>query len=399
MTEQTFHPELDPPKSQRAYDVRVARIALICTSVVVATGIGVALLWRLRVIVLLIFVSLFLGALLHPVVSFVERRGVRRGIATTIVFFVSAALAGSLVYLLVHPVYTSATSFAKELPTLVRQAQNGKGPLGHLVNRLHLESYVKKNVPRLESLIAGLGRPALAIGKTVISGVVALVTVGILTFFILLEMPRLFRGVLDWMRPERALRVRKILGDVSQAVAGYMLGNLATSMIAGIVVFATLSLLNVPYAGILAIWVGVIDFLPLVGGLLAGVPTVAVALLHSLPAGVVTLIVFLVYQQIENHILNPVVMSRTVRLNPLWVLLAILIGAELGGLVGSTFGELIGALLAVPTASAFQVVAKELWGEHQASKSADENDDTQPTGGEGASIGHGASSGPSTPAA
>jgi predicted PurR-regulated permease PerM len=376
MTEQTFHPELDPPKSQRAYDVRVARIALICTSVVVATGIGVALLWRLRVIVLLIFVSLFLGALLHPVVSFVERRGVRRGIATTIVFFVSAALAGSLVYLLVHPVYTSATSFAKELPTLVRQAQNGKGPLGHLVNRLHLESYVKKNVPRLESLIAGLGRPALAIGKTVISGVVALVTVGILTFFILLEMPRLFRGVLDWMRPERALRVRKILGDVSQAVAGYMLGNLATSMIAGIVVFATLSLLNVPYAGILAIWVGVIDFLPLVGGLLAGVPTVAVALLHSLPAGVVTLIVFLVYQQIENHILNPVVMSRTVRLNPLWVLLAILIGAELGGLVGSTFGELIGALLAVPTASAFQVVAKELWGEHQASKSADENDDT-----------------------
>ena len=376
MTEQTFHPELDPPKSQRAYDVRVARIALICTSVVVATGIGVALLWRLRVIVLLIFVSLFLGALLHPVVSFVERRGVRRGIATTIVFFVSAALAGSLVYLLVHPVYTSATSFAKELPTLVRQAQNGKGPLGHLVNRLHLESYVKKNVPRLESLITGLGRPALAIGKTVISGVVALVTVGILTFFILLEMPRLFRGVLDWMRPERALRVRKILGDVSQAVAGYMLGNLATSMIAGIVVFATLSLLNVPYAGILAIWVGVIDFLPLVGGLLAGVPTVAVALLHSLPAGVVTLIVFLVYQQIENHILNPVVMSRTVRLNPLWVLLAILIGAELGGLVGSTFGELIGALLAVPTASAFQVVAKELWGEHQASKSADENDDT-----------------------
>jgi predicted PurR-regulated permease PerM len=399
MTEQTFHPELDPPRSQRAYDIRVARMALICTSVVVATGIGVALLWRLRVIVLLIFVSLFLGALLHPVVSFVERRGIRRGIATTIVFFVSAALAGSLVYLLVHPVYTSATSFAKELPTLVRQAQNGKGPLGHLVNRLHLESYVKKNVPRLESLIAGLGRPALAIGKTVISGVVALVTVGILTFFILLEMPRLFRGVLDWMRPERAVRVRKILGDVSQAVAGYMLGNLATSMIAGIVVFATLSLLNVPYAGILAIWVGVIDFLPLVGGLLAGVPTVAVALLHSLPAGVVTLIVFLVYQQIENHILNPVVMSRTVRLNPLWVLLAILIGAELGGLVGSTFGELIGALLAVPTASAFQVVAKELWGEHQASKSADENDDTEPSGGEGASVGHGASSGRPTPAA
>ena len=119
-------------------------------------------------------------------------------------FFVSAAVAASVVYLLVHPVYTSATNFAKELPTLVRQAQHGKGQIGHLVKRLHLESYVKKNVPRLETLITGLGRPALAIGKTVVSGVVALVTVGVLTFFILLEMPRMVRGVLDWMRPERS---------------------------------------------------------------------------------------------------------------------------------------------------------------------------------------------------
>ena len=391
MAEQRFHPELDPPKTQRAYDIRIARVALISTSVVVATGIGVAFLWRLRVVVLLIFVSLFLGALLHPVVSFVERRGLRRGIATTAVFFVSVALGATLVYLLVHPVYTSATNFAKELPLLVKQAQNGKGQIGHLVNRLHLESYVKKNVPRLETLITGLGRPALAIGKTVVSGVVALVTVGILTFFILLEMPRMVRGVLNWMRPERSVRVRNVLGDVSHAVAGYMLGNLATSMIAGIVVFATLRIMNVPYAGILAIWVGVIDFLPLVGGLLAGVPTVAVALLHSLPAGVVTLAVFLVYQQIENHILNPVVMSRTVRLNPLWVLLAILIGVELGGFIGSTFGGLIGALLAVPTASALQVVAKELWSEHQSSRSVGSDDEVPIMPAEVAAVGPGPS--------
>ena len=89
-----------------------------------------------------------------------------------------------------HPVYTSATNFAKELPSLVRQAQHGKGQIGRLVKRLDLESYVKKNDPRLETLITGLGRPALAIGKTVVSGVVALRTIGVLTFFILLEMPR-----------------------------------------------------------------------------------------------------------------------------------------------------------------------------------------------------------------
>ena len=80
----------------------------------------------------------------------------------------------------------------------------------------------------------------------------------------------------------------------------------------------------------LAVWVGLVDFLPLVGGLLAGVPTVAVAFLHSIPAGIVTVVVFLVYQQIENHVLYPVIVSRTVRLSPLWVLLAVLIGAETG---------------------------------------------------------------------
>jgi predicted PurR-regulated permease PerM len=364
--EQTVHPELDPSSNQRAHDLRVARTALIVTGVVVGAGIGLALLWRLRVVVLLIVVSL------HPVVSFVERRGIRRGIATVVVFFFSAVIAATVGYALVHPVYESATSFAKELPSLVRQAQQGKGQIGHLVKRLALESYVKKNVPRLETLISGLGRPALAIGKTVVSGVVALVTIGVLTFFILLETPRMIRGVLDWMRPERSVRVRKMLGDVGQAAAGYMLGNLATSMIAGAVIFGTLRSMGVPYAGVLAIWVGIVDFLPLVGGLLAGVPTVAVALLHSLPAGIVTLAVFLIYQQVENHILNPVVMSRTVRLNPLWVLLAILVGVELGAIVGSTFGGLVGALLAVPAASAIQVLARDLWAEHRSAQSAGE---------------------------
>ena len=341
----------DLARRRRVYDIRVARTSLIVTGVVVTTGIGLALLWRLRVIVLLIFVSLFIGALLHPAVSFVERHGIRRGVATTIVFFASVAVVASVGYVLVHPVYASATKFAKELPTLVRQAQHGKGQIGRLIARLHLATYVKKHAPRLQTLISGLGRPALAIGKTVVSGVVALTTVVVLTFFILLEAPRMIHGVLAWMNPDRATRVHKMLGDVGQAVTGYMLGNLATSLIAGVVIFGTLRITGVPFAVVLGIWVGIVDFLPLVGGLLAGVPTVAIALLHSLPAGIVTLAVFLIYQQIENHVLNPIVMSRTVRLNPLWVLLAILAGAELGGIIGSTFGSLVGALLAVPAAS------------------------------------------------
>jgi predicted PurR-regulated permease PerM len=139
-----------------------------------------------------------------------------------------------------------------------------------------------------------------------------------------------------------------------------MLGNAMTSVIAGIVVGVTLAVLGVPFALLMGVFVALVDLLPLVGGLLAGVPVVIIAAIHSVPAGIVMLVVFLVYQQVENHMLNPVIMSRTVRLNPFWVLLAVLIGATLGGRVGSDLGTFVGALIGIPVGGALQVVVREI---------------------------------------
>ena len=122
----------------------------------------------------------------------------------------------------------------------------------------------------------------------------------------------------------------RVYHESSRSVTGYMFGNGLTSIIAGVIVFITLVILGVPYPGLLGLWVALVDLLPLVGGLLAGVPVAIVAAFHSLPALIVTVVVFLVYQQVENHLLNPMIMSKTVRLNPLWVLLAVLVGATLG---------------------------------------------------------------------
>ena len=168
-------------------------------------------------------------------------------------------------------------------------------------------------------------------------------------------------GLLGMMSPERAERWSRIAGQVNRSVTGYMLGNFLTSLIAGLVVFVTLLILGVPFAILWALWVALVDFLPMIGGALAGIPTVLFALAHSLTAGIVTLVVFLAYTQIENHILNPVVMSRTVSVNPLLVLLSILIGASLGSWLGGTFGAFVAALIAIPTAGAIQVVTREIW--------------------------------------
>ncbi len=140
-----------------------------------------------------------------------------------------------------------------------------------------------------------------------------------------------------------------------------MVGNLTTSVIAGVVVFVTLLVLGVPYPFLWALWVALVDFLPMIGGALAGIPTVLFALGHSLTAGIITLVVFLIYTQVENHVLNPVVMSRTARVNPLLVLISILVGASIGFWIGGTFGGFVAALLAIPTASALQVAIREIW--------------------------------------
>jgi predicted PurR-regulated permease PerM len=163
------------------------------------------------------------------------------------------------------------------------------------------------------------------------------------------------------MQPDRAAKVTQVAADVNRAVTGYMLGNLLTSVIAGTVVFVTLFVLGVPFPFLWGLWVALVDFLPMIGGALAGIPTVLFALGHSLTAGIVTAVVFLVYTQIENHVLNPVVMSKTVRINPLLVLIAVLVGASLGSLVSGLFGAFVAALLAIPAAGALQVLVKEIW--------------------------------------
>jgi predicted PurR-regulated permease PerM len=99
----------------------------------------------------------------------------------------------------------------------------------------------------------------------------------------------------------------------------------------------------------------------MIGGALAGIPTALFAFTHSLTAGIVTAIVFLTYQQVENHILNPVIMAKTVKISPLLVLIAVLVGASLGSLVGGLFGGFVAALLAIPLAGALQVLVREAW--------------------------------------
>jgi predicted PurR-regulated permease PerM len=163
------------------------------------------------------------------------------------------------------------------------------------------------------------------------------------------------------LNPDRRHIIEDVAHRVSRSVTSYVLGTIAMSLLFGVVILLTMLILGVPFALLIALWVALVAMIPLVGGLIAGVPSVALALLHSPTAGVVTLVVFVGFQLVENHFLYPVVMSRTVRMNPLWVLLTVLVGANLGGVFGSSLGALCGALVAIPVGGAIQVIFREVW--------------------------------------
>ena len=338
------------------------RAILAAAAVVVLVFLAAKVVYRLRDVILIVVVAGFVAVILNPLVVALQRWHIRRrGVAVAVVTLWALIAFLGLAVAFGYPLVNGLTHLADRLPTYVKQAEHGKGWIGHLIRRYHIEAWVRRNAPKLTSFAKGLAKPALTLGKGALILVITLLTIFVLVVLLLLEGSKLRRGVLGLMSPARATRYTRVAGEVNRSVTGYVLGDLLTSLVAGVVVFVTLVIVGVPFPFLWALWVALVDFLPMIGGALAGIPTVLFALGHSLTAGIVTLIVFLIYTQLENHVLNPVVMSRTVKVNPLLVLLAVLVGASMGGWVGGFFGGFVAALLAIPVAGSIQVVIRELW--------------------------------------
>jgi predicted PurR-regulated permease PerM len=335
---------------------------LVTVAVVVLTIMAGKIVYKLREVLLLIVVAGFVALLLNPLVVLLQRMGFpRRGYAVTVVTVFAVLAFGGLAYAFGAPLANGLGHLISKLPSYVKSAENGTGWIGHLARKYHVQHWVQQNLPKLQAYAKNLSKPALKLGTGALTIGFSIFAVFMLVLLLLLEGPKLRLGLLRLMAPERSARFTRIAGEVNRSVTGYMLGNFITSVVAGLVVFVTLTALGVPYALLWALWVALFDFLPLVGGALAGIPTALFTLTHSLSAFIVFAVIFLAYTQIENHVLNPIVMSRTVRINPLLVLISILVGANIGNLVGGFFGGFVGTLLAIPIAGSIQVIVREMW--------------------------------------
>ena len=349
---------------RRAESRRVPlRAILTAVGVVVLVYLAGKVIVRLRDVILLLVVAGFIALLLNPLVLALQHVVRRRGLAVAAVTLIAVGVFAGLALAFGYPLVNGITHLTNDLPGYIRTVEQGKGWLGQLVTRYHVESWVEHNAPKLAGYSKDIAKPALTVGKGAISIVIELLTIFILVLLFLVEGPKIREGLLRQMSAERGARYGAIAANVRRSVVGFMLGNFATSLIAGAVVLVTLLALGVPFPFLWALWVALVDFLPMIGGALAGLPVILFAFTRSVAAGVITLIVFLVYTQVENHVLNPVIMSKTVRINPLLVLVSILVGASLGSWIGGLFGGFVAALLAIPLAGAMQVIVIEVWRE------------------------------------
>jgi predicted PurR-regulated permease PerM len=317
--------------------VRVIALVLVAAAAVkILDAVSHVLTW--------IAVSLFLAVALEPVVRVTER-WMSRTWAVLTVFAGLLALVALFLAVLIIPIATQIDDLRAAAPGYLQRLERNQ-TIRDLNQRYKLVQKAQDAAKQAPAQVFG------AAGRFV-NGVVATLTVLFLTLFLMFELPAMSRGLLSLLSEEQAARVRLVSADVNRSIGGYVLGNLAISVVAGATVGISLWILGVPYAAALAVFMGVCDLVPLVGATIGALAAIGVAFAaQGVTAGIVMIVVNVVYQQFENHILQPIVYRKTVQLSAFLVLVAVLIGGELMGVLG--------ALVAIPIAGSIQLVVREI---------------------------------------
>lgn len=324
-------------------------------AVLVAAAVGAALylLFRIRSVVGLVFIAIFIAVALGRAVSFFERLGLKRWMAILTTYLSMLIAVFVLGLLVVPPIVNETNKFVKNVPHYVDDLRKSK-TIRQYDAKYHVTEKLRSSAAKLPAKLGTAVGALSDVTVGVFSALVQLVTVLVLTFFLLLDGDRIVNWVFEELGPVRGPRLRGIADDVYRSVGGYVVGNLLISVIAGLGTWIVLAILGVPFAVPLAVLMAFFDLIPLVGATIAGIVIAIVAGIHDFPTDPIVWVIYLVvYQQIENNVIQPVVYRRTVQMHPLLVIIAVLIGASLLGVLG--------ALVAIPVAGAVQIFARDWW--------------------------------------
>jgi predicted PurR-regulated permease PerM len=328
----------------------VVRIVLI----VVCVAICLYLIYLLRRPISWILIAAFLAVALSGPVNYLAR-SMRRGFAVTLVFLGLLAVPVLLIALIVPPLITEANDFAGDVPRYARDVTDfvqDNDTLRSLNEDYNITAELEKEAAKLPDKLGGAAGTLRDVGLGIVNSLFALVTILVLTAFLLAN-GRTWTDAAIASRPrEQRVRLRRALDNMAQAVAGYVAGALTIAVIAGVATFIVLTILGVPFAAPLAVIAGLFSLIPLVGATIAAVLIGVVTVFEDFPTVTIIWAIWaIVYQQFENHVIQPQIQKRTVKVQPFITIVAVLFGATLLGVLG--------ALVAIPAAASIQILVRE----------------------------------------
>jgi predicted PurR-regulated permease PerM len=319
----------------------------------VALGVLLYTLYLVRSVVGLLLIAVFLAVALGPAVDRASSMKLPRPAAILAVFlglFIAIFLLGLIV---VPPIVNEIDAFADDVPSYIDDIREND-TLREYDNKYDITAKLEEQAASLPSRLGDAAGALQAVTVGVFSTIIQLVTVLTIAFFLLLDGGRIANFLLAQVRQEHQQRVRTVAGDIYNATGGYVAGALTIATAAGLSTYLLLSLLGVQFAVPLAVLMAFFGLIPLVGSTIGGVLVGLVTLFADFPQDTLIWVVFVVvYQQVENNVLQPLVYRRAVNLHPLAVITAILIGSNLLGVLG--------ALVAIPIAAAIQITLKDIW--------------------------------------
>jgi predicted PurR-regulated permease PerM len=329
---------------------QIVRIVLTVVCVVVALYV----LYLLRKPISWLLIAAFLAVALSPPVNVLARR-MRRGFAITIVYLGLLAIPLLLIALIVPPVITEANNFADKVPSYSRDVtkfvkENKR--LREINHDYDITSKLEKEAGKLPNRLGGAAGTLRDVGFGIVSSLFALITILVLTAFLLGSGRTWIDAFIGTRSPPEGERLRRSLDRMAEAVAGYVAGAMTIALIAGVLTYIVLLILGVPFRGPLAVIAGLFSLIPLVGATVAAVLIGLVTVFNNFPTTTIIWAIWAIgYQQLENHVIQPQIQKRTVNVQPIITIVAVLFGATLLGILG--------ALVAIPVAASIQILLRE----------------------------------------
>ena len=325
------------------------RIAFIATMGVAVAALLVDSVIIARQVLVLILVAAFLAVGLDPAVRWLVAHGLRRSFAVLVIVLAALGFFGGFVAAVAPPIATQSTALVKKAPDYAERLTQNK-TIKKLDNHYHFVNKLKQKAKKGITVNAFGG--VLGVGKKILGFVFSTLTVIILMIYFLANMPAIKRTMYRIVPRTRRARVGLLTDEILNRVGGYVLGNLFTSLVAGLATLIWLEAWGVPYAVALSMFVAITDLIPLIGATIGAIGVTVVALFQGIPTGIATFAFYAGYQQFENYVLQPRVMKRTVDVAPVVTIVAALLGAALLGVLG--------ALIAVPIAAGIQLLLTEV---------------------------------------